>query len=157
MVLEVTKIVGRHFLGVPYVTVSAHSRHMQQSCNPGELLKRGDRCKATRNGQEVEADCVTENRPMEAEVNQSLERTLECAVIVSWADFTHDSQTGLIHVEYGFAPTGTLDYLKIWSSLTRGHWLLACEYWMSENTFHGAGVRSTTDTNRKACRIFWNA
>ena len=31
--LEVTAIVGRHFLGVPYVTVSAHSRHMQQDCN----------------------------------------------------------------------------------------------------------------------------
>ena len=31
--LEVTAIVGRHFLGVPDVTVSAHSRHMQPSCN----------------------------------------------------------------------------------------------------------------------------
>ena len=31
--LQVTAIVARHFLGVPYVTVSAHSRHMQQSCN----------------------------------------------------------------------------------------------------------------------------
>jgi hypothetical protein len=31
--LEVTAIVARRFLGVPYVTVSAHSRHMQQSCN----------------------------------------------------------------------------------------------------------------------------
>jgi hypothetical protein len=31
--LEVTKIAARRFLGVPYVTVSAHSRHMQQSCN----------------------------------------------------------------------------------------------------------------------------
>src|SRR5438552_15872030 len=30
--LEVTEIVARHFLGVPYVTVSAHSRHVQQSC-----------------------------------------------------------------------------------------------------------------------------
>jgi hypothetical protein len=29
--LEVTQIVARHFLGVPYVTVSAHSRHLQQS------------------------------------------------------------------------------------------------------------------------------
>jgi hypothetical protein len=28
--LEVTGIVARHFLGVPYVTVSAHSRHIQQ-------------------------------------------------------------------------------------------------------------------------------
>jgi hypothetical protein len=31
--LEVTGIVARHFLGVPYVTVSAHSRHMQHNCN----------------------------------------------------------------------------------------------------------------------------
>ena len=31
--LEVTAIVASHFLGVPYVTVSAHSRHMQHSCN----------------------------------------------------------------------------------------------------------------------------
>jgi hypothetical protein len=30
--LEVTEIVSRHFLGVPYITVSAHSRHLQQSC-----------------------------------------------------------------------------------------------------------------------------
>ena len=30
--LEVTGIVAKHFLGVPYVTVSAHSRHIQQSC-----------------------------------------------------------------------------------------------------------------------------
>jgi len=31
--LQVTAIVARHFLGVPYVTVSGHSRHMQRSCN----------------------------------------------------------------------------------------------------------------------------
>ena len=31
--LEVTEIVAQRFLGVPYVTVSAHSRHMQQGCN----------------------------------------------------------------------------------------------------------------------------
>jgi len=78
---------------------------------------------------------------MKSAVNQSLERTLESAVIVSWADLMHDAQAGLIQIEYGFAPGGTLDYLKVWSSLTRGHWLLACEYWMSESTFHGAGVR----------------
>ena len=78
---------------------------------------------------------------MKSEVNHSLEQTLESAVILSWADLIHDAQTGLIHIEYGFAPSGTLDYLKIWSSLTRGHWLLACEYWMSESAFHSAGVR----------------
>ena len=31
--LEITEIVAKHFLGVPYITVAAHSRHMQQSCS----------------------------------------------------------------------------------------------------------------------------
>ena len=78
---------------------------------------------------------------MNSGANQSLDRTLECAIVVSWPDLTHGAQTGLIHVEYGFAPTGTLDYLKVWSSIARGHWLLACEYWTSANTFHSTGVR----------------
>jgi len=30
--LEVTEIVAKRFLGAPYTTVSAHSRHIQQSC-----------------------------------------------------------------------------------------------------------------------------
>ena len=31
--LEITGIVAKRFLGVPYVTVSGHSRHLQQSCS----------------------------------------------------------------------------------------------------------------------------
>jgi hypothetical protein len=38
--LEVTEIVSRRFLAVPYVTVSAHSRHLQQSCNLDSALAR---------------------------------------------------------------------------------------------------------------------
>ena len=72
--------------------------------------------------------------------NGNLERILESAVVVSWAELMRGTPTGLIHIEYGFAADGTLDQLKVWSSLTRGHWLLACQYWMSANTFHGAGV-----------------
>jgi hypothetical protein len=30
--LEVTGIVAKRFLGLPYTTVSAHSRHIQQNC-----------------------------------------------------------------------------------------------------------------------------
>ena len=30
--LQVTAIVAKHFLGVPYTVVSAHSRHVQQNC-----------------------------------------------------------------------------------------------------------------------------
>jgi hypothetical protein len=78
---------------------------------------------------------------MSSNENPNLERTLESAIVVSWQDLMHDAQTGLIHVEYAFAPTGILDYLKVWSSLTRGHWLLVCEYWMSPSPFHATGVR----------------
>src|SRR5690349_7279192 len=92
-------------------------------------------------GSRMSAHAATENRPMQADENQSLERALESAIVVSWTDLMHGSQTGLVHVEYGFAPTGTLDYLKVWSSITRGHWLLACEYWMSATAFHDIGVR----------------
>jgi hypothetical protein len=89
----------------------------------------------------MSTDCVTKNRRMEADAKPSLDRTLECAIVVSWSDFMRGTQTGLIHIEYAFAPTGTLDYLKVWSSIARGHWLLACGYWTSANTFHGTGVR----------------
>ena len=73
--------------------------------------------------------------------NQSLERVLESAVVVSWADLMPGSQAGLVHIEYGFASGGTLDYLNFWSSVTRGQWLLACDYWMSASSSHSAGVR----------------
>ena len=70
----------------------------------------------------------------------SLERILESAIVASWPELTRGTSVDLIHVEYGFAAGGTLDHLKVWSSLTRGHWLLACEYWMSANNFHSAGI-----------------
>ena len=72
--------------------------------------------------------------------NGNLEKILESAVVIAWADLTRGTPTGLIHIEYGFAAGGTLDYVKVWSSLTRGHWLLACQYWTSANTFHSEGI-----------------
>ena len=77
---------------------------------------------------------------MKPDENQSLERMLESAIVVSWADLMRGAQTGLIHIDYGFAAGGTLDYLKFWSSITRGHWLLAGEYWMSASKSHRTGV-----------------
>ena len=74
----------------------------------------------------------------------NLERILESAVVISWADLTRGTPSGLIgliHIEYGFAAGGTLDYLKVLSSPTRGHWFLVCDYWMSANNSHSAGIR----------------
>jgi hypothetical protein len=47
--LEVTGIVASHFLGVPYVTVSAHSRHVQQGC----YLDSSEARQASHNGAEL--------------------------------------------------------------------------------------------------------
>jgi hypothetical protein len=73
--------------------------------------------------------------------DQDLDGILESAVVVSWKDLTSSTQSCLVHIEYGFAPSGTLDYLKVWSSIARGHWLLACSYWMSPSKFHDTGVQ----------------
>ena len=77
---------------------------------------------------------------MSANESQSLARVLESAVVVSWADLMRGAQAGLVHIEYGFAAGGTLDYLKFWSSITRGHWLLTVEYWASPSKSHSTGV-----------------
>jgi hypothetical protein len=78
---------------------------------------------------------------MKPQEKQNLERVLESAIIISWTDLMRGVPSGLIHIKYGFASNGTLDYLQIWSSISRGQWLLACEYWMSPSTLHGTGVR----------------
>jgi hypothetical protein len=78
---------------------------------------------------------------MSTKESQSLEQTLEYAVLESWTDLMRGAHTGLIHIEYGFAAGGTLDYLKFWSSISRGHWLLAAEYWGSSSKSHSTGVR----------------
>lgn len=78
---------------------------------------------------------------MKLNESQHLERVLESAVVVSWRDLMRGAGNGLIHIDYGFAANGDVDYLQIWSSITRGHWLLACEYWMSPSILHRTGVR----------------
>ena len=78
---------------------------------------------------------------MKVDHAQSLDRILESAVVVNWTDLVKDANLGLIHLEYAFALDGSLEYLKVWSSVTRGHWRLVCEYWMSPSTLHGSGIR----------------
>jgi hypothetical protein len=71
--------------------------------------------------------------------NETLEHILESAVVVNWADLMR-GRSGLIHIEYAFAPSAALDYVKVLSSVKRGYWLLACTYWMSPAQSHEAGV-----------------
>ena len=77
---------------------------------------------------------------MKVNLKQNLDQVLESAVVVSWTELMRGASSGLIHIEYDFAPSGTLDALWIWSSITVGHWLLACSYWMSPCKFHNTGA-----------------
>jgi len=77
---------------------------------------------------------------MNPEKLHSLDRILECAAVVSWADLMPLNGSGLIHIDYAFCPGGTIEYLKLWASTTRGHWRLVCEYWMSDSSFHLRGI-----------------
>lgn len=78
---------------------------------------------------------------MKTSENHTLEQILESAVIASWKDLTHGADPEQIQIEYNILAGGTLDGLQIWSSITRGHWLLLCEYWMSASNSHSSGVR----------------
>jgi hypothetical protein len=70
---------------------------------------------------------------------QNIERILEAAVIVSWSDLIPE-RTGLVNIEYGFSPKGTLDHLLILASVRRGYWLLICSYSMPDSTVQDSGI-----------------
>ena len=71
----------------------------------------------------------------------AFEQVMKSAVVARWADLMRGGATeGVIHVEYGFASGGGLEFVRVWSSITRGHWLLACSYWMSPSPLHDAGA-----------------
>ena len=73
--------------------------------------------------------------------NHTLEQILESAIVASWKQLTNGAEPELIHIEYNLTAGGTLDDLRIWSSITRGHWLLICEYWMSASDSHSSRMR----------------
>src|SRR5579864_5834998 len=60
--------------------------------------------------------------------NITLDQILESAVVLSWKDLLPGTRTNLVHVEYRLGPGGSLEFLKIWSSITRGHQYLVCEW-----------------------------
>lgn len=71
---------------------------------------------------------------------QSFDQLLESAVVQSWPDLMKDAPSGLLRVEYAFAPDNSLDYLTLWSSKLRGEWDLVCDYWMSTFALHKRGI-----------------
>ncbi len=77
---------------------------------------------------------------MTPKTKQNLEGIFEFAVRASWGDLMPGPQSGLVHVEYGYSPGGSVDFLQIWSSTKRGHWRLACEYCSTASLQHDRGL-----------------
>ena len=73
--------------------------------------------------------------------DKNIETLLESAVVSSWEDLARTAQDLLIHIEYDFTPSGTIDHLQVWSSERRGYWSLVCTYWMSASELHGKRVQ----------------
>jgi len=58
----------------------------------------------------------------------NFDQILESAVVASWASLMRATESGSMHIEYDVTPSGALECLQMWSCITRGHWLLVCEY-----------------------------
>ena len=70
----------------------------------------------------------------------TIDRILECAVALNWNGLTQADKTTAMQVEYRTGPSHSLEYLKLWSSTTRGVWNLVCEYWMQSGSGHESGA-----------------
>ena len=79
----------------------------------------------------------------------ALERVLESAVTLSWQDLATSFPPLAMQVEYRRQPDHALEHLKLWSSASRGHWKLVCEYWLHANATHSQGI-TFTDTYSSA-------
>ena len=85
--------------------------------------------------------------------SSTIERILECAVALNWNALAQTDEATALQVEYRIGPGESLDYLRLWSSATRGVWKLVCEYWMQSSSTHESG---TTFTREKySCDFTW--
>ena len=76
----------------------------------------------------------------DSRTNNAIERILECALYLNWKDFAGDSSPVAVRMEYRTGSTRWLKCLKLWSSASRGHWKLVCEYWMEANPTQRQGI-----------------
>jgi hypothetical protein len=82
------------------------------------------------------------NEKFSREAN-AIDQILESAVTLSWGDLATGPTPLAMQVEYRSRPDRELEHLRLWSSPSRGHWNLVCEYWMHPTAGHAQGVTFT--------------
>jgi hypothetical protein len=87
----------------------------------------------------------------------AIERLIESAVTLSWEDLATSFAPLAMQVEYQRRPDRALEHMKLWSSTSRGHWNLVCEYWMHSTATHSQGVTFTDTYSSAALTRMLNA
>ena len=76
----------------------------------------------------------------DSQAANAINRILECAVYLHWKDFAFDSLPVAVRMKYRTGSTRSLKCLKLWSSVSQGHWKLVCEYWMEPSPAQRQGI-----------------
>jgi hypothetical protein len=71
---------------------------------------------------------------------QTLDRILQCAIVLNWREVMRDSQQGSIHVEYRLGPGGSLQHIRVLSSRPRGGKKVVCEYRTQSSASNSRGL-----------------
>jgi hypothetical protein len=79
--------------------------------------------------------------PSPAIASLELDAMLADALAFNWSDLMPELTSGLIHVEYHVEPRGSVEFMKVWASTTRGHWDLVCEYFVRSGASGKSGLR----------------
>jgi hypothetical protein len=79
----------------------------------------------TPRGIHEEHNMTTSPVPTGTSTTIGLAQILESAIILSWKELMRE-RTSSVHVEYRLGPGGSLEYLKVWSLITRGDPYLVC-------------------------------
>jgi len=82
---------------------------------------------------------VTSSLP--AVASPQLDGMLADTLVLNWRDLMPELTSGLIHVEYHVGPRGSVEFMKVWASTTRGHWDLICEYFRRPSVSSKGGLR----------------
>jgi hypothetical protein len=72
--------------------------------------------------------------------SSTIDHILECAATLNWSELTLEKALEGMQIEYRTGADGALECLKVWTSATRGHWRLVCEYWMHSSDTHTQGI-----------------
>jgi hypothetical protein len=72
-----------------------------------------------------------------------IDRMVESAIYLNWKDFSSESSPTAVRLEYQTGPARSLKCLKLWSSVSRGHWKLICEYTTQPSPTQQQGIAFT--------------